>query len=638
MEIRKGFLDMGIRPTSLGKNDLSNLSTFVQTAADLGLLKNGNITPLSKFLTTAVSTGVVGGIVTQEGITECLRISSRDGLISPQKADSRKVATLLTTGTAMGITPMNIGEMLPGIMNKAQRRGIIPQEVKESQQEDKQEAESQPSVGMAISSHKLRFEPYELVDIIEVRMSNRINEHAKLYIKGVLALGGQQQSSEGQEEDQTVQQTNAGETAALYSIDEEGNIERLFQGIIRSIKQTQTTDLKYIEVEVFSSSYLLDIKKKSCSFQQMTATYDDIIALVAGKEVEVQNRQDSKQIGKLIVQYKETNWEFLKRLASHFNTGLVPVVTSDQAQLYFGVCMGEKTKEIAVAAYSVQKKLGDYQTFEANDITHSQPSLKDTDFVSYQIESFDRLYIGDAVTFLEHDLYVQNSQGTLEKGLIKYSYTLVSKTGMVQKDRFNENLIGVSLMAEVKTITKDQIQAHIVEIDPAWDGSADWYFPYSTVFSSPDGSGWYCMPEPGDTVRIHFPNHKDEDAVAASAVNKDQSSQGQGRDAQSEEPRSDPDKKSFSNKYGKEVLFTPDGIYITNQAGQIYINMTDAEGITIVSAKDVVITAKENIYLKADKELLITAGENLTLKGRSSTMKMNKDNTIEIQGDKVLTN
>ena len=30
-------------------------------------------------------------------------------------------------------------------------------------------------------------------------------------------------------------------------------------------------------------------------------------------------------------------------------------------------------------------------------------------------------------------------------------------------------------------------------------------FPYATVYSTPDGTGWYCMPEIGDAVRLYFP-------------------------------------------------------------------------------------------------------------------------------------
>jgi hypothetical protein len=631
---------LGSKMTAMGRNDLCNISDFAQSASGLGLMKDGNAAPLTSFLKTAADTGALtSSKLTSAMVADCLTSAVNTGLIMQSTADVNKAARLISSAKSLGLNAANITSHLPNIMGRAKKQGILSKNLLSTGDQQETESGPPPSVGPAISSHKIRFEPYELRDIVEVKIMQTINQHAKLYVKGVLISTepkeGEQQAAA---EDQTIQDTNAGKAAALYSVDEDGKIERLFQGIILNVKQTQKSEVKYIEVEAISASYVLDIKKNSRSFQQTSASYDDIIQLVTDGQIDVKNCEDQKQTGKLIVQYKETDWEFLRRLASHFNTGLVPVANSDTAQLYFGVPIGQEAKEIKVAAYSIQKSLGKYQTVQANDVTHSNPSLDDTDFITYKVESFDRLAIGDAVNFLNHTLYVREIAAALEKGIIKYSYTMVSKPGLVQKDLFNENLIGVSLMAEVKVITKDQVQAHIVEIDSEWDGAADWYFPYSTVFSSPDGSGWYCMPEPGDTVHIHFPNHKEEASVAASSVNSDQSSQGQDRNKESDEPRSDPDKKSFSNKYGKEVLFTPDGIYITDKAGAIFINLTDADGITIVSEKDVTINAKENIYLKADKELLITAGESLTLKGRSSTISMDKENIITIQGDKVKTN
>ncbi|MCE5286141.1 MAG: hypothetical protein LLG02_09890, partial [Pelosinus sp.] len=249
---------------------------------------------------------------------------------------------------------------------------------------------------------------------------------------------------------------------------------------------------------------------------------------------------------------------------------------------------------------------------------------------------------GDLVKFLDHQLYVQSISASLQKGVMEYSYTLVSENGLFQKDRFNPDLAGRSLMGQVKVITKDQIKAHIVEIDSEWDDGAEWYFPYSTVFSSPSGSGWYAMPEPNDTIRLYFPTHKEEDVIAASSVNKDQSSssaqQTSGADKGGDAPRSDPDKKSFSNKYGKEVLFTPDGIYITNQAGQMFINLTDASGITIVSEKDINFKTKANIIMNAEQNIVMNAKQTFSITSKGACIKSDESGLIEIKGEQVKAN
>ena len=622
-------------PASLGINNLSDVSNFVQATSSLGLHDTGKVT---SFLSVAGGAGGLGsGNMTSEMATDCLNTAVSSGLITPANASAEKALSMINNAKALGLNANNLKEKAAAIQEQAEKFGITPQKPGTANNE-----EALASDGPAITGHKLKFVPFDFSDILEVSIEQNINEHARLYIKGVLKSSTASEDSNQQEpDDYTVQQTAAETAAALYNIDEKSNVECLFQGLITNVKQSQTTDLKYIEVEVVSPSYNLDITKNSRSFQRKTATYDDIISSVTQGEAEIKNCQPSQQTGKLIVQYKETDWDFLKRMASHHNTGLVPVITSDKVQIFFGVSKGQQSQPITTAAYSVKKALGEYRTTQANDITHSQPNISDIDFICYQVKSIDRFSIGDCVTFLDHTLYVQSIQTQLEKGALQHHYALVSENGLFQKDLFNPNLTGVSLMAQVKVITNDQIKAHIVEIDQEWDGGADWYFPYTTVFSSPDGSGWYAMPEPGDTVRIHFPSHKDEDAVATSSVNRDQSQQSQKNteEGSSEDAhRSDPDKKSFSNKYGKEVLFTPDGIYITNQAGQMFINLKDADGITIVSEKDINIKTKENLIMKADKDVVFNGGESLKLSCGPALIQSEKSGLITIKGEEVKTN
>jgi uncharacterized protein involved in type VI secretion and phage assembly len=42
-------------------------------------------------------------------------------------------------------------------------------------------------------------------------------------------------------------------------------------------------------------------------------------------------------LSEFILQYRETDWEFLKRLASHFKTGLVAAAEINKPHFYFGI-------------------------------------------------------------------------------------------------------------------------------------------------------------------------------------------------------------------------------------------------------------------------------------------------------------
>ena len=68
------------------------------------------------------------------------------------------------------------------------------------------------------------------------------------------------------------------------------------------------------------------MEKKNRSFQNKQKTYvslENEIMEVYSKAMISDVASKKKELGKFIVQYQETDWEFLKRLASHFHTGLV---------------------------------------------------------------------------------------------------------------------------------------------------------------------------------------------------------------------------------------------------------------------------------------------------------------------------
>ena len=70
----------------------------------------------------------------------------------------------------------------------------------------------------------------------------------------------------------------------------------------------------------------------------------------------------------------------------------------------------------------------------------------------------------------------------------------------------------------VQAVQKDQVQVHLVDIDSEYDGAGNVWLPYSTAYSSSDGSGFYCMPAEGDQVRVFFPGSDEGKAFAASSV------------------------------------------------------------------------------------------------------------------------
>ena len=88
--------------------------------------------------------------------------------------------------------------------------------------------------------------------------------------------------------------------------------------------------------------------------------------------------------------------------------------------------------------------------------------------------------------------------------------------------------------------------------------------------------------------------------------------------------RQDPDRKSFKTKYGKEILFTPDSVLITNNQGMT-IEMNDQEGISMTSDKDILIQADGETIASGAASLLMAAEEILQVKQGGTTMTLSDD-------------
>ncbi|WP_308167970.1 hypothetical protein [Clostridium estertheticum] len=167
-------------------------------------------------------------------------------------------------------------------------------------------------------------------------------------------------------------------------------------------------------------------------------------------------------------------------------------------------------------------------------------------------------------------------------GMISNKYILRDNKGIKVRRDYNNKVVGISLKGNVLDTKNDTVKINL-EIDGNQDiGKARW-FSYSTVYSSPDGTGWYCMPEVGDVIRLYFRDNEEKNAYAISSANLKSSNS---------EKRSDPAVKSIGTKYGKQVVMKPGAVEIIGN-GNLLMRLTDDGGIEINSDKKIVLDAKE---------------------------------------------
>lgn len=471
-----------------------------------------------------------------------------------------------------------------------------------------------------IGGGNIEVSPFKFKQLTELKLVRKINQHARLSVCGVIAA---------ELKDRPIHDLTRETIIEVNQVDFNSGKTLIFKGIVSKAEVKMVMDVYYLEVEATSLTQLMDVKLKSRSFQNVNLTYQDLIKQVVNEyNGDIKDYASQKQkIGKVIIQWNETDWQFLTRLASHFNTGLIPYLLSDTPKLYLGIpeANGEPPK-LENFHYRVSKKLSDYRYASEN----AQPGIEEDDFISYEVESERLLELGAAVSFRNTRLYVYEATSFLENGVLKHLYLLAPQKGLSQKTAYNEQIVGLSLEGKVIDVAKDKVRVHLT-IDPEQKKEEAFWFPYSSVYTAEGNSGWYCMPELGDWVKIYFGSKKEEEGVAISSIRKDSSESKHNK-------LSDPNIKYLRTKSGKELMFSPEEIVITGKDDQIYIKLNDKDGITIYSQKAVKIIAKQDLALESEAaKVIIKSKEGINISCDSSELKMDKTSVI-ITGDEVKTN
>lgn len=131
--------------------------------------------------------------------------------------------------------------------------------------------------GMEITFQNLRISPYEARHLLEVKMVQQMNEHGTLYVKALLPEAPKNSYVDWCAGDNRIR---------LTCLLEDGSEAVLFQGLVRDIQVENAGETYYMEVRAFSCSCLLDIEKRTRTFQQKDMSYEMLMEQVsAGYEM-----------------------------------------------------------------------------------------------------------------------------------------------------------------------------------------------------------------------------------------------------------------------------------------------------------------------------------------------------------------
>ncbi len=450
--------------------------------------------------------------------------------------------------------------------------------------------------------------------IKEVKIIQEINEHGILHLTAIL---------NELSKDNYIRNNLKNEQITLKTTGSDSKI--LFTGMIKEIKTENISGLYFLKVVAISNSFKMDLKKESHSFQDKSMTYGRLFKSIAGKYTGgdiIDYSSKGNTLDKLILQYQETDWEFLKRLASHYHTGLIPSILHGSPKIMLGISDGTDRGTVESHGYHITKNVEYFMKYSENSGT----DIQEQDAVEFHIDSENNYEIGDHLVYQGISLFIKSKKAEMIQGILTFFYTLATKKGFSRERLYNRQLSGVSLKGTVIDIIRDKIKVHLA-IDQDQKVSTAWEFPYGTLYTAKDSTGWYCMPEKGDTVLIHFPTWEEMDAVGSGSVRVKENNSSD---------MDDPEVKIFRTKDGKEIRFTPEEILITCVEDEVYIRLNQESGIEIISSGPIRFQSDKGIKLEADETIKLIAKEQVLMKCKTSQIVI--DDQIDICGEDVKIN
>ena len=291
-----------------------------------------------------------------------------------------------------------------------------------------------------------------------------------------------------------------------------------------------------ILMKAFSKSVIFDRKneKKYRVFQDTSLMFSDIINEInkdyADKKLEIKYSDIAKkQIGSLVVQFDETDWEFLVRLASQLKTGMFVI---EQGIILFGIVeMGEIKKENKY--FSDYSLVRDYKNLYYKVQSNKVINLGDTVFISKNTGENDKDSSGNKGNFS-----VLKTRIFLKNFILKSEFLATDIGSYHIFKKYNDKIKGCRIEANVERVFEDggiakmevrfaeglkkivQERSNSESNDKAYDDYGIKRFPLSyQTFYSQTNTGFFCTPEVNDTVEVYFPNEDERFAKVSWAIN-----------------------------------------------------------------------------------------------------------------------
>lgn len=405
------------------------------------------------------------------------------------------------------------------------------------------------------------------------------NDHAHLKFSGVM------------HSDKTLaalREAIANTKISLIGFDEAGEAleEPIFCGIVHEIGIVKENTYYYVEVEAISGTYQLDREKKSRSFQNVQMTYSAVVETVLkdtkAAGVVFPMEEADVPIEKPLIQYEETDWAFIRRLASRLNSMLIPNFLTDHPIFFFGMKKGRQAPVFDEEKYRM--KVDGLYYVKGGAETEQRRAY----YIHYMVSSTQNYDIGCRCVYQGMNFIICKKEAEMRKGELCFTYCLGQQELVRLTKYYNDKICGMCLPGVVLATEKELVKLHLY-IDKQQDTDKAYFYQWVPK----TGNLMYCMPEVGSNVSLYMGSRDEQSALVIDSIRVNGSTC----------PNLEVCKNRYlTTKYHKRFYTTPVNMGLLSDTRSdlpLSMKLDDYSGIQIQSHKGIDIQADEKIDIQA---------------------------------------
>ena len=481
-------------------------------------------------------------------------------------------------------------------------------------------------------------------DLIEFKLNFEVNHHTKLILKVKI------KETNTNEWDFYTRQSGGTSTPGERELSFFLNDRKYFTGIIQrgSTKVRDDGDL-VAEMEVYSKSEIMDRDKNYRVYQNPKIRYIDIVKDILGRheymtilgvsrelyseDSGLHERLSTPMKSNLIIQFDETDWEFLVRILSHIGLG---IFNTENGSISLGLSADTtESKKWNIVTGNIGRGIDKY------------------DNIYYELESQDFFLMGDNVIHNgKQDMgYVNEGEVVCIEGKFYGKYLLKNfeywfdyiPNRKIKGAKIDGKVINVPLISNKEGVAiilvnftsgieklignKEKNRQRESRNPVKLNGFNDWItykegegyfsFPYATFYSQTN-TGFFCTPEINDVIPMIFESDEECECYGGFAVDNPKS----GR---------------FSDPYYRNYTTHPEGgsedcCFEFSVSRDNYI--VECKNIYKEIFKDKYVEANNSINIDCDNTISIENKNSMTMKTETCGFNISSEYNETVGGTK----